>query len=100
MAKYLTYSDMASIKIYTKDLACFFSNGIGDGTNIVEIHPRKEPPETAQFLEHFTVKTEAYLSNYDCEDDPIHTFKSGRWFVYLVKPGHFWIKKVDDEKEA
>jgi hypothetical protein len=81
-------------------LSCFFSNGIGDGTNIVEIHYKKEPPETAQFLEHFTVKTKAYLSSYDCKDDPIYTFKKGRWFVYLLKPAHFYIKRVDDVEEA
>jgi hypothetical protein len=86
---------MGSIKIFNNGMSCFFANGYGDGSNVVEI--RKESDEKSEFLGHFTVKKEeAYLSIYDCEDKPIYTFKKGRYFVHLKEAGHFIIYKCDN----
>jgi len=95
--KFKTSCDMGSIKIFNKDLACFFSNDFGDGGNIVEIDTRgKRDTSSMKFIEHFTVKTKAYLSDYDCGENKIYTFEKGRYFVYLKKPTHFIIQKVDE----
>ncbi len=39
---------------------------------------RKVKPRNEEFLGHFTVKTEAYLSAYDCADEPIYKFEKRR----------------------
>ena len=96
----MTNCDMASIKIHTKDLALFFNNGVGDFPNKVKILNKKEKPK-GEFIEHFTVKTTAYLSRYDCDDSKIHTFKKGRYFVFLTKDECvFEIQKVDEDIHA
>ena len=101
--KYETSCNMGVIKIFTDDISLFFDNGIGDVTTIVEVHS-KEPAGAMKmhFSGHFTVKNNlAYLSSYDCEDDPIHTFKPGRWFVMRehTKP-HFHIYHCDMDIHA
>ena len=100
--KLKTVCDMGSIKIFNDTISCFFSNNWGDGENIVEISNKNTKRDTRnyKFLGHFTVKTEAFLSAYDCEDEPIYTFTKGRWFVYLVKSTKFYISKVDDETHS
>lgn len=96
--KLKTNSDMGSVKIFNKGMSCFFANGYGDGTNIVEILTRYKESDARQFLGHFTVKEgEAYLSMYDCADKSIYTFKKGRYFVYLKAPRHLIIAKWDNE---
>jgi len=109
--RYITSSDMGNIKIFNDDLSCFFANGFGDAENKVDIYTKdlitakkhdtlsKERQE-AEFLGHFTVKTKAYLSYYDCSDDIAHTFTKGRYFVFLLKPCHFHIEKVDEDTHA
>jgi len=94
--------DMGSIKIFTDSMACFFMNDIGDGTNTVDIYEWNvlDKANKHKFLGHFTVKTKAYLSDYDCEDTPIYRFGKGRWFVYLKGVDHFIIAKCDDETES
>ena len=79
-----TYSDMGSVKIFTDDVSLFFPNGYGDGENNVMIYDEqnKHLEKNNEFVGHFTVKTKAHLSEYDCKDAPIFTFKLGRWFVY------------------
>lgn len=94
--KYKTYSDMGSIKIYTPDVSLFFHNGYGDGKNTVTVTEKRKKHENKAFIGHFTVRTTAYLSEYDCGFDPIHTFTPGRWFVYLDGPGGFVIEYTDD----
>lgn len=96
--KYKTNCDMGSIKIFNKDLSLFFNNGLGDFETIVEILDKE--PKHKEFLGHFTVKTKAYLSNYDCEDKAIHTFEKGRYFVYLIKELHLAIVKVGEDINA
>ena len=101
--KFETHCDMGSIKIFNDSMSAFFMNDIGDGLNTVEIitkkkgGPYKHPK--GKYLGHFTVKTEAFLSNYDCEDVSIYTFKRGRWFVYLVNAidNRFKIVKYDED---
>lgn len=102
MKSFITSCDMGAIKIFTKDVALFFNNGIGDLPTTVRIYerPRKYAPKGAEFIEHFTVKSEAYLSGYDCEDDPIYTFKKGRWFVFLHNNNSFDIVWTDNEVHA
>lgn len=101
MKKFTTSCDMGNIKIFNKDMSCFFDNGVGDVETTVCISEKKINHENnLKFMGHFTVKTEAYLSSYDCSDTPIHTFKKGRWFVYLEKPAHFIIIKEDEDIHA
>jgi len=54
----------------------------------------------AKFLGHFTVKKEAYLADYDCDDSPIYTFGKGRWFVYLIEEAMLGIEKIDEDIHA
>lgn len=100
--RFRTSCDMASIKIYSDSLACFFSNNLGDGSNTVEVVKtnRGKDLSKAEFLGHFTVKTEAHLSMYDCSDEPIYTFGRGRWFVYLVGICSFYIHRCDEDTHA
>jgi len=97
-----TICDMGAIKIYSKDLSCFFANKVGDIPNQVDIYEDKtEQTEEGEFLGHFTAKSgEVYLSHYDCEDDEIFQFPKGRWFVFLVGKAHFQIVKQDDDLHA
>ena len=81
--KFETSCDMGNIKIFTDDISLFFDNGIGDVKTTVKVYS-KEPKNMLKlhFCGHFTVKNNsAFLSSYDCMDDPIYTFKPGRWFV-------------------
>jgi len=97
-----TDCDMASIKIHTKDVSLFFGNGVGDFANQVKILSKKEKvPKNVEFLGHFTVKTEAYLSFYDCDNSIAYTFKPGRYFVSLV-PNKciFYIELIDQDIHA
>lgn len=100
--KRITYSDMGAIKIFNDTMSCFFHNGFGDGENRVDIHSRMRTPikKTWEFLGHFTIKTEGYLSQYDCSDAGIYTFSRGRWFVYLKEPMRFVIVKEDMDIHA
>ena len=91
---------MGSIKIFNDSMSCFFDNGFGDGENRVDIVTKKTDTSKMEFLGHFTVKTEAHLSRYDCEDDAAHTFGKGRYFVHLVKLQHFVIQKEDEDIHA
>ena len=111
MKKFETSCDMGSIKIYNEGMACFFGNGIGDVPTIVYIREDKMTPKDmaemckfdgkhTKFIEHFTVKDKAYLSSYDCEDDPIYTFGKGRWFVSLIEEAVMLIEKVDEDIHA
>ena len=100
-----TGCDMGPIKIFTKDVALFYSNGVGDTPTNVDIDPlpndnaHNSYGDNYKSLEHFTVKTNytVFLSSCDCEDDPLSTFGIGRWFVYLKKPGHFVIHRYEKE---
>ena len=109
----ITVSDMGNIKIFSTNLSCFFDNGFGDADNRVKIinnnkvagiHVDKVPKvyKDAKFLGHFTARNddEVFLSGYDCNDEAVHSFKRGRWFVYLLKPLHFLIEKVDEDTHA
>lgn len=81
MKKFETSCDMGSIKIFNDTISCFFNNGIGDLPTIGE-GSRKPDHDLSQakFLGHFTVKTKAFLADYDCSDDyPLYTFSKGRW---------------------
>ena|SRR3972149_8687499 len=109
MKKFETSCDMGSIKIFNESMSCFFGNGIGDLPTVVYINEKIGgstkgiPFDTtkAEFLEHFTVKTKAYLADYDCSDDnPIYTFSKGRWFVYRVEDAVMYIEKVDEDTHA
>ena len=113
MKKFETSCDMGSIKIFNESMSCFFGNGIGDLPTIVYIRDGNLKANTAEiaelpfdtskakFLEHFTVKTKAYLADYDCSDDnPLYTFSKGRWFVYLLDEAVMLIEKVDEDIHA
>ena len=109
MLKFETSCDMGSIKIFNKGMACFFSNDIGDCPTTVYIREKKIKDlkdlgkfdgKNIKFLQHFTVKDKAYLSDYDCEDSPIYTFGKGRWFVYLIEEAVMLIEKVDEDIHA
>lgn len=96
---YKTSCDMASIKIFNDSMAVFFGNEMGDFVNTVEVYDKKTKTvdkEGWEFLEHFTVKTVAYLSSYDCDDLDCHEFGPGRYFVYLGNNCHFKIVREDD----
>jgi len=96
--KLTTMCDMGSIKIFNDTMSCFFMNNFGDGTNKVEIIKKtNKNTRDLEFKGHFTVKTRAYLSAYDCKDEPLYTFSKGRWFVYLKSPQSFLIQKMDNE---
>ena len=98
--KIITDSDMASIKIHTNDVSLFFDNELGDGENIVHITKGKVPIN-AKFLGHFTVKTKAWLSGYDCDDSKVYEFTKGRWWVHLIEEKCiFYIKKEDEDIHA
>jgi hypothetical protein len=100
MIKHTTYSDMGNIKVFNKELSCFFDNGFGDGKNNVYIYPKGTKKRQDNFLGHFTVVTKAHLSEYDCNLDSIYTFSKGRWFVFLKSPCNFIITKVDEDVHA
>ena len=114
MKKFETDCDMGSIKIFNESMSCFFANGIGDVTTIVYIQEGgnaraivREAAELpynrakAKFLGHFTVKTTAYLADYDCSDDnPLYTFSKGRWFVDLLDGAVMLIEKADEDIHA
>ena len=88
---------MGSIKIFNDTVAFFFSNNMGDVENDVIITEKESDyshPYEAQYVGHFIVKTEAYLSGYDCLDEPIHSFGKGHWIVKLLKPAYFHIYKT------
>jgi hypothetical protein len=91
---------MGSIKIYNDTMSVFFSNNIGDFPNKVTICDKNKSNAKGEFLGHFTVKTEAFLSRYDCSDEPLYTFTRGRWFVNLVGDSHFFIYKCDNDTHA
>jgi len=95
--KLKTVCDMGSIKIFNRTMSVFFMNKIGDVPNTVTIHNKPFKNKDWEFLGHFTVKTKAWLSYYDCEDDKIYEFGKGRWFVSLEKDTHFHIEKIDEE---
>jgi hypothetical protein len=98
--KFKTISDMGSVKIFTSDVSFFFNNGFGDGENIVQINNKTLKNSVDSFLGHFTIKTKAYLSEYDCKDNAIYEFEKGRYFVHLVKEGVFNITKEDEELDS
>jgi len=86
------YADMGSIRIFSKDFACFFSNGIGDGAYKLTISNKDfEETKNIKFVGHFEVRNEAFLSRYDCEDEPIYAFKKGRYPVYCDNNGNMFI---------
>lgn len=96
-----TMCDMASIKIHTKDVSFFFDNHSGDGFNEVRLLNKTDKPNSkAEFLGHFTVKTKAWLSGYDCDDTKVHEFSEGRYFVWLLPYCIFEIKKEDADIHA
>ena len=97
--KFETDCDMGSIKIFNSTMSIFFSNNIGDFPNTVTIYDRY-PKKMGEFLGHFTVKTVAFLSRYDCGDEPIYTFGKGRWFVSVSGNSSFHIYKQDDDIHA
>jgi hypothetical protein len=83
--KYIVDCDIASVRIFTADVAFHFPNGIGDGSWPVYIYREAFPADDKRkydFLDMFTVRTEAYLSQYDCNYDAIHVFKRGRYGVH------------------
>lgn len=110
--KFMTSCDMGSIKIFSNSMSVFYLNGIGDCPNVVDVRTKitRKPkagysapqPPNGEFLGHFTVRPgeEVHLSSYDCDDDPIHTFGIGRWFVYRTDVAKFQIEKVDEELVA
>lgn len=98
--KFETDCDMGGIKIYNDTMSIFFSNNVGDVPNIVIVTDKNKNASAGDFLGHFTVKTEAHLSSYDCDNIPLFTFPMGRWFVYLEKPTQFRIIKVDEDIHA
>jgi len=103
MKNVMTFSDMGSIKIFNDTMSCFFDNNIGDVKNDVVITEKESDYQhdyKSKFAGHFTVKTEAYLSKYDCSEEPVHTFGAGRWFVELLEPAYFHIYKVDEDLNA
>jgi hypothetical protein len=100
MYQYITECDMRSIKIFNDTMSVFFMNNIGDMPNTVKIYPKKIDNKTWDFLGHFTVRTQAFLSHYDCTDTPVYEFKKGRWFVYLEKDSIFHIIKNDMDIHA
>ena len=109
MKKFETDCDMGCIKIYNEGLSCFFENGIGDVSTIVYVQEEREDKaekslplnmNETRFLGHFTVRDEAYLSEYDCADDPIYTFGKGRWFVTLLDTAIILISKADEDLHA
>lgn len=107
--KFETSCDMGSVKVFNDSMSAFFSNSIGDVPTVVYIIEKPNPKDaaklpydnkTATFLGHFTVKTIAYLSDYDCGDNAVYTFKPGRWFVNLLEEGVLLIEKVDEDLHA
>ena len=104
MKTYYTDCDMGNIKIFNKDMSCFFMNGFGDSTTKVRIYDKPRPKHKSnlegEFLGHFTVKTKAYLSAYDCNDESIHNFNKGRYFVYRMKELDLVIEKIDEDIHA
>lgn len=114
--KFETDCDMGCVKIFNETMSIFFSNDMGDGTTDVYIQDERltsspdSPPDPdiaalpfnvneARFLGHFTVKTTAYLSEYDCSDTPIYTFRKGRWFVHILEAGVVKIDWTGDDDE-
>lgn len=98
-----TACDVGSIKIFSKEMSTFFSNGVGDVPNKVTINETINTwINKYNFLGYFTVKknNSVHLSGYDCDDTPIYTFKTGRYFVYLKKPTEFLIQLVDNDVHA
>ena len=99
MKKFTVDCDMGSVKIFNEDLSLFFDNGIGDfptKVTIYESSPLKNKYPNGKFLGHFTVKTKAWLSDYDCTDNAIYEFNKGRYFVYQTKNNNLIIQYTDN----
>jgi hypothetical protein len=92
-----TDSDIGSIRIDCEDAAIYFSNGYGDGVNVVNIYENQPYGDSNFFIGNFDVKTKATLSEYDCANRPLYLFKKGRWFVYRQAEGLFSIEYVDND---
>ena len=92
MKQYTTLCDVGSIRIFTKDCAFFFANNYGDGEMIVKVfdEPSERGNDSLRFIESFEVKTKAWLSDYDCEENKLHKFERGTYYVYLVKTKNKW----------
>jgi len=99
-----TNSDIGSIRIYNDTMVLYLRNGIGDVPSkviIVENNTRKEQELLSKELDQislnmvasdlFEVKTVAYLSSYDCEEDPIYQFKPGVYHTTLYENATFLI---------
>ena len=103
--KLKTHSNTGLVKIFTTDVSIFFDNG----QSFVDVLNRVEKETTVvvcdkekgiyrhggELLGHFTVKTQAFLSECDCADTPIFTFTPGRWFVCRDAQDTIWIDMVD-----
>ena len=103
--RYITHCDMGMVKIFTKDVSLFFFNNIGDIGTAVDVYikkPRISKERLGEYIGHFTVKSEhsVWLSGDDCEDEKIHMFGIGRWWVHLTTPAHLSIIKQDMEVHA
>jgi len=101
--RYITHCDMGMVKIFTQDVSFFFHNGVGDIGTAVDIYPKRSRIKNlGEYLGHFTVKAEhaAWLSGDDCEDEKIHMFGIGRWWVHLIAPANLLIFKYDMEVHA
>jgi hypothetical protein len=84
---YTVSCDIGAVKIMSPDgMACFFNNGVGDGTYQVTVGGA----EWDHFLGHFEVHgdSKAFLHDYDCSNsEPIHEFGNGRWFASCNETG-------------
>ena len=99
-----TNADIGSIRIYNETMVLYFANGLGDMPSkvvICENDSQQEQEAVWKELEPvgkmvasnlFDVKTKAYLSDYDCEEQPIYEFKIGTYFVTLYKDATFLIQ--------
>lgn len=87
-------ADGGAIRIDTPDAYFHYLNGVGDGRFRVRVIGKasfdSDPKE--EFIGSFGVKTNATISGYDGEDDPICILGQGRYGIHRDDHGNITIQ--------
>ena len=98
MEKFLTYSDVGSVLVGTKNFGVLLENGIGDGETLVYILDKEEKdtvvPENAEFNTVISGKVNLY--KYDCSNrkrTDIKATLNGTYYVYYYFANVYFVAK-------
>lgn len=101
-------ADIGSVKLGTKDVFFYFSNGYGDGSHMCIVYEKGHDVDVLRDSGHFEgsfiVRKDksVHLYNYDCGNTTMYCFQPGRYFVYSDENGDgtVTIYYLDDEIES